>query len=67
MKNILTESGMFSIITDVDSNVLSEEELKEMHLEGLILLLHEKIRKMDYLHKYDRRMLLYLTDMIKGI
>ena len=67
MKSDITESGMFSIITDADGNVLTKEELKNMQLEGLISLLNAQIKAIKYLHDDDRRMLLYLARMIKGI
>jgi hypothetical protein len=64
MKSDTLENSMFTIITDMDGKVLSEEELKKMQLEGLIRLLHEKIKRIDYLHEDDRRMLLYLARAI---
>jgi hypothetical protein len=52
---------MFSIVIDKDCDPLSKEELKEMQRGGLILLLRKKIRRIDYLHVDDRRMMLYLV------
>ena len=64
---MITQEAFFNIITDANGHVLNEEELKEMQLEGLIRLLQEQIKKMDYLHEDDKRMILYLVHMINGI
>lgn len=52
---------MFSYLADKNGNPVSEEELKRMHRQWLILLLKESIRKMQYLHEDDKRLLSFIA------
>ena len=52
---------MFSIITDTNGNLLSEEEFRKMNREWLVLLLNEYIKRMTYLHEDDNTALSFIA------
>ncbi len=52
---------MVDFITDKDGNPLSDEDLKKMNLESVILLLCGYIKKMKYICGKDKKMMEYLA------
>ena len=55
---------MFSILIDENGNSISIKDFEKMNREWLVLLLKKYIKKTTYLHKDDRRALLFIADSL---